>query len=81
MLYFSLALGYCRCRDLGKPLAMVDSQTTFESDVLNSQGVGTANQSPDAGASTEKYYYDNFTYSHLCVGEKQTGNYHDNIFI
>ena len=65
------ALGYCRCRDLGKSLTSVAVNAAFEDDILNSQGIGGPNQA-QRGASTEQYFYDNFTYDHLCVGDKAT---------
>ena len=39
------AVGYCRCRDLGKSLTTAKSQSTFESDLLNS---GSGHSQPGA---------------------------------
>tara|TARA_A100001015_G_scaffold181145_1_gene201626 strand:+ start:142 stop:783 length:642 start_codon:yes stop_codon:yes gene_type:complete len=70
------AIGYCRCRDLGKADPNANADTTnvaFEDDMLNEQGTGTANQINTHSTPTETYYNDNFTYNHLCIGDKYTG--------
>ena len=85
------AIGYCRCRDLGKADPNANADTTnvaFEDDMLNEQGTGTANQINTHSTPTETYYNDNFTYNHLCIGDKYTGaavdtadDYQDNFFV